>query len=138
MIIKQISVFVENRSGRMAEITRDISEGGVNIRALSVADTDNYGVLRFIADDPVKAEKVLRDSGMTVTLTDVLGVGIDDTPGGLSKVLTELADHSIQVEYMYAFISKKENRAGVVLRVENAEEAAKLLTEKGWKGLSED
>lgn len=131
MIIKQISVFIENRSGRLAEVTSIIAEAGCSIRALSIADTTNFGILRLIVDDSEKAEKALKEKGLAVSITNVVSVRIEDKPGGLAKVLQLLSENNFTVEYMYAFISKSDNEAQVVLYIDNTVSADKLLTEAG-------
>ena len=131
MIIKQISVFIENRSGRLAEVTSIIAEAGCSIRALSIADTTNFGILRLIVDDSEKAEKALKEKGLAVSITNVVSVKIEDKPGGLAKVLQLLSENDFTVEYMYAFISKSDNEAQVVLYIDNTVSADKLLTEAG-------
>ncbi len=138
MIIKQISVFVENKAGRLAEITTLLAEAGVDIRALSVADTNDFGILRLIVNDPDKAEEMLKEHGYTVALTKVLAIGIHDQPGGLAAPMKTLFEHHISVEYMYAFISKSVDTAYVILRVEDNERAAQVLQESGVKLVPED
>ena len=138
MIIKQISVFVENTAGRLAEITTLLAEAGVDIRALSVADTNDFGILRLIVNDPDKAEEMLKEHGYTVALTKVLAIGIHDQPGGLAAPMKTLFEHHISVEYMYAFISKSVDTAYVILRVEDNERAAQVLQESGVKLVPED
>ena len=138
MIIKQISVFVENKAGRLAEITTLLAEAGVDIRALSVADTNDFGILRLIVNDPDKAEEMLKEHGYTVALTKVLAIGIHDQPGGLAAPMKTLFEHHTSVEYMYAFISKSVDTAYVILRVEDNERAAQVLQESGVKLVSED
>lgn len=132
MIIKQISVFIENRSGRLAEVTSIIAEAGCSIRALSIADTTNFGILRLIVDDYEKAEKALKEKGLAVSLTNVVSVRIEDNPGGLAKVLQLLSESNFTVEYMYAFISKSDNEAQVVLYIDNTVNAESLLSEAGY------
>lgn len=131
MLIKQISVFVENKEGRLAEITEKIAAAGVDIRALSIADTTDFGILRLIVDRPEETEKTLREAGFTVSVTNVIAVGIDDVPGGFAKPMRVLADAHIDVEYMYAFISRDTKKAYVILRVNDNENAAKVLTDAG-------
>lgn len=138
MIIKQISVFVENKAGRLAEITTLLAEAGVDIRALSVADTNDFGILRLIVNDPDKAEEMLKEHGYTVALTKVLAIGIHDQPGGLAAPMKTLFEYHISVEYMYAFISKSVDTAYVILRVEDNERAAQVLQESGVKLVPED
>ena len=138
MLIKQISVFVENKEGRLAEITETIAKAGVDIRALSIADTTDFGILRLIVDKPHETEKVLRDSGFTVSVTSVIAVGIDDVPGGFAKPMRVLANAHIDVEYMYAFISRDTKKAYVILRVNDIATAAKALEEAGIALLDEN
>lgn len=135
MILKQISIFVENKPGRLAEITEVMAANNVDIHALSISDTTNFGILRVIVDEPEKAEKALKDAGFTVSITSVLSVTIDDTPGGLAGCLRLLADHNIPVEYAYAFVSQTAKKACVVLRIEKDFEALKVLEEAGYSGL---
>ena len=138
MIIKQISIFVENKPGRLAEITEIIAKNGINIRALCVADTTHFGILRIIVDDPVEVERVLREAGLTVSITSVLTAAIHDKPGGLAAAMDVLYGANISVEYMYAFISKTDSEAYVILRVQNNEVAAAALEENGFKVLAPD
>lgn len=137
MIIKQISIFVENKPGRLAEITEIIAKNDINIRALSVADTTHFGILRIIVDDPEMVQRVLKEAGLTVSITSVITAAINDRPGGLAEVLKLFAAHEIQIEYMYAFIAKSENEAYVVMRIENEDEAVKLLKENGFTGMND-
>ena len=111
MFIKQLSVFVENKSGRLAEITAVLAGAGIDIRALSIADTTNFGILRIIVDKPFEAEAALKEAGLTVSLTSVLAIGIPDEPGGFAAAMKALAAAGVGVEYMYAFISRDEGRA---------------------------
>lgn len=127
MLIKQISVFVENKFGRLAEIIGILGKAGIDISALSIADTTDFGILRLIVNDPVKAEKVLKDEGFAVKTTDVIALAVEDKPGGLAKVLEELTKDNISIEYMYAFIGKTENSALVVVRADKPDEAVKVL-----------
>lgn len=124
MFIRQISVFVENKSGRLAEITALLASAGIDIRALSIADTTNFGILRLIVDKPDEAAKVLKDAGLTVTITNVIAIGIPDHPGGFASAMKSLADAGVGVEYMYAFISREEGCAFVILRVEDKDGAS--------------
>ena len=137
MYIKQISVFVENRQGRLAEITEEIAKHGVDIRALSLADTTNFGILRLIVDKPYEAEKILKEAGCTVSLTAVIAIAIDDQPGALSKALRVMADGGISVEYLYAFISKETGRASVILRVDDGDVAVEILNKNNIRFLSD-
>ena len=129
---------MENKAGRLAEITTLLAEAGVDIRALSVADTNDFGILRLIVNDPDKAEEMLKEHGYTVALTKVLAIGIHDQPGGLAAPMKTLFEYHISVEYMYAFISKSVDTAYVILRVEDNERAAQVLQESGVKLVPED
>ncbi|MCI8624648.1 MAG: ACT domain-containing protein [Provencibacterium sp.] len=136
MVVKQLSVFVENKLGRLTEITSALSENQIDIRALSIADTTSFGILRLIVNDPDRAEKTLREAGFTVSQTEVLAVGIQDVPGGLAKAMKVLSSAEIPVEYMYAFISRDIKSAYVILRVENNKQAAEILAANGLSLLS--
>lgn len=128
MTIKQISVFLENRPGTLAEATDALSKGGVNLRALCVADTRDFGILRVIVNDQAKALSVLKEAGYATTVTEVLAAIIPDDPGSLSKVLHALAKAGVSVEYTYAFLAEKvDNGAVVVLRVDDVDRAAQVL-----------
>lgn len=132
MIIKQLSVFVENKRGRLAEITKVLKDNNIDIRALSVADTKDFGILRLIVNDPDKAVFALKEDGFTVSLTKVISIGIDDVPGGLNKAMAVLDASAISVEYMYAFLSREAKTAYVILRVEDNEKAIEVLTKNGF------
>ena len=131
MIIKQISVFVENKSGRLAQITKVLADNHIDIRALSLADTSKFGILRFIVNEPERAEQALRDAGLTVSITDVIAVSVEDQPGGLSYPLSLLDEKGISVEYIYAFVGAPHDKAFVILRVEDNQLAAEVLKEHG-------
>lgn len=131
MLVKQISVFVENARGKLSRVTEVLAENGINIRALSIADTTDFGILRLIVQDPEKAVEVLKAAEITVKSTDVIVVEIEDKPSGLNKALTLLRDADIAVEYMYAFVSKKENGAFVIFKTDHAEKAVTALTAGG-------
>ena len=131
MRVEQISVFLENKTGRLAEVTGILSEAGVNIRALSVADTSDFGVLRLIVNDTQKAKEALRTNGLTVGKTNVLAVAVPDQPGGLNRILTILGGAEINVEYMYAFVQQSGDNAVMIFRFEKIDEAVQVLTENG-------
>ena len=137
MNIKQLSIFVENKQGRLAEITEIISKAGANIRALSIADTTDFGILRLIVDTPDAAAEALREAGVTVSVTNVIAIGIDDTPGAFSAPMRILSDAGVDVEYMYAFITRKSEKAYVILRVADNDIATKALSDKGIELLDE-
>ncbi|AKX93267.1 ACT domain-containing protein [Neomoorella thermoacetica] len=131
MKIKQISVFLENKSGRLAAVTRLLAGHGINIRALSIADTSDFGILRLIVDDPDRAYTELKGAGFTVSLTEVLGVEMPDRPGGLSNILSILEENGINIEYLYAFIGRGDNGALVIFRVEELDAAIDVLQARG-------
>ncbi|RCX19988.1 hypothetical protein DFR58_10257 [Anaerobacterium chartisolvens] len=136
MLVKQISVFLENKSGRLAEVTKALGQNNIDISALSIADTTDFGILRLIVNKPEEAEKVLKESGFTVSGTNVIAIAVPDKPGGLGKALEVMEAESIGIEYMYAFIGKASDEALVILRVEEPERAIKVLTERNIKVLS--
>ena len=131
MRVEQISVFLENKAGRLAEVTRLLADAGVNIRALSLADTSDFGILRLIVSDNDKAKEVLAQNGFTVGKTDVVAVEVEDRPGGLYKILDILFRASINVEYMYAFVQSSGKDAVIIFRFDNLDEAVRVLTENG-------
>ncbi len=137
MYVKQISVFIENKFGRLADITGCIAEHGIDIRAMSLADTTDFGILRLIVDKPYEAEKILKDNSFTVSMTSVIAVGIDDKPGELARAIRVLSDGGVSVEYLYAFVSREAGRASVIIRVDDGDKAVELLTSNGIKFLSD-
>lgn len=136
MLVKQISVFLENKSGRLAEVTKILGEKDINISALSIADTTDFGILRLIVNSPEKAEEVLKDNGFTVSCTSVIAIGVSDKPGGLAVALEILDKESIGIEYMYAFVGKHAEEAFVILRVEEPDRAVGVLTANDIKVLN--
>ena len=133
MAIKQLTVFVENKQGAVVSITKTLSEHNINIRALSIAETQEFGILRLIVNDDKTAEKILAEAGHLIKITEVVGVKIGDAPGKLSAALAVLDREGINIEYMYAFMARTEKHAYVVLRVEENEEAESILEEAGFK-----
>lgn len=127
MFIKQLSVFIENKKGRLAEILNVLSENNIDISAMSIAETTEFGVLRMIVSDPESAKEKLRESGVIVKTTDVIGLALDDTPGALAKVITMLSEKGVIVEYSYAFLSSNNKGALIVLRTDDQEHTEKLL-----------
>jgi hypothetical protein len=138
MKVEQISVFIENKSGRLAEIARLLGEAGINIRALSLADTTDFGILRLIVNDREKAKQVLKEKGFTVNKTEVVAVEVPDRPGGLSEILQALDKESINVEYMYAFVERCEENAVIIFRFDETEKAISVLTNSGFNILEGD
>lgn len=133
MFIEQLSVFVENKKGRLAKITEKLAEASVDIRALSIADTTDYGILRLIVDNPEKALNTLKNDDITVTITKVIGMSIPDVPGAFAEAIRCLEDGDVQIEYAYAFITKEPGKAYVILRVNDREKAVSLLESSGVK-----
>lgn len=131
MKIKQISLFLENKAGRLVRVTEILAQHQINIRALSLADTSDFGILRLIVNDPETAYQVLKAAGFAVSITEVLAVEIDDTPGGLNAALTALQEAGLNIEYVYAFVEKATDKAVVVFRVEEPERAIDALTAAG-------
>ena len=131
MKVEQISVFLENKAGRLAEVTRVLGEGGINIRALSLADTTDFGILRLIVDQYDKARELLKQKGFTVGKTEVVAVEVPDRPGGLGLVLQILAQASINVEYMYAFVQHSGMNAVIIFRFDNLDDAITILQKEG-------
>lgn len=127
MRVQQISVFLENKSGRLANLTDVLGNSGINIRALSIADTSDFGILRLIVNKPADAARILKEAGFTVSTTDVIAVEVEDKPGGLAAVLKIMEAAGINIEYLYAFLEKSSNDALVVFRVEQIDEAVELL-----------
>ncbi len=135
MKVEQISIFIENKSGRLAEITRILGEADINIRALSLADTSDFGILRLIVNDPAKAKLALKDKGFTVNRTEVVAVEVPDRPGGLSAILQALDKHEINVEYMYAFVERCGGNAVIIFRFDETDRAISTLLENGFNVL---
>lgn len=127
MRVKQISVFIENRSGRLREVAEVLGGNRINIRALSLADTSDYGILRLIVDRPEDALDVLKKAHFTLSETDVIAVEVSDRPGGLAEVLAILDDSGINVEYMYAFVEKSSGNAVMIFRIEDIDGAVQTL-----------
>lgn len=137
MLVKQISVFVENRKGKLAGILSVLRDKKIDIRALSVADTTDFGILRLIVSDPDGAYQALKEAGCTVSATRVLAVGVSDQPGGLAAITQLMADYDLSVEYVYAFITRTKNEAYVILKVTDAERAMEIFQKQGIHMLTE-
>jgi hypothetical protein len=132
MRVKQISIFLENKPGRLADVTGILTGAGINIRALSVADTTDFGVLRLIVSDTDQAEAVLKSSGFTVRKTDVVAVEVSDNPGGLHAILAMLLDAGVNVEYLYAFVHPEGQKAIMIFRFDKTDAAIRLLDDNGF------
>ena len=137
MAIKQITVFVQNKKGTVVSVTDILSKNNINLRALSIAETEDFGILRLIVNDEKTAESVLLENGYLIKTIDVLGVKIGDEPGKLTAALDVLDKANINVEYLYAFMARTEKHAYVVLRVEENEEAEAALVGAGFKMISQ-
>lgn len=133
MAIKQITVFIQNEKGTVVSVTDVLSKNNVNLRALSIAETEAFGILRLIVNDEETAERVLKENGFLIKTINVLGVKIGDEPGKLTAALAVLDEANINVEYLYAFMARTEKHAYVVLRVEENEEAEAALVKAGFK-----
>lgn len=132
MLTKQLSVFVENKKGRLSAILNRLAENGIDLSALSLADTSEFGVLRLIVSNPDKAKQILNDEGVIVKITDVLAVELDDAPGGAAKVIELLYQNDISVEYMYAFDTKITGKALMVAKTDDVKAANDLLIANGF------
>jgi len=137
MKVKQISVFMENKPGRLAEMASTLGEAGINIMALTLAESSDFGVVRMIVSDFEKACQVLREKNFTVTETEVLAIEIPDRPGSLGEVLKVFAQKGLNVEYMYAFVTRKED-ALIVFRFDDPDKAVELLKDTKVKILSNE
>ena len=137
MAIKQLTVFVQNRKGTIVAVTDILAKSDINIRALSIAETQDFGILRLIVNDENAAEKVLKQQGYLIKVVEVVGVKIGDAPGKLTAALDVLDKKDINVEYLYAFMTRTEKHAYVVLRVENNADAEAALSDAGFKLITE-
>ena len=139
MFIKQLSVFLENKKGRLASLASVMARNGIDLYALSIADTTNFGILRALTNDTDKAARILREEGFMVNTTEVIAAEVDDRPGGLAKVLDVLDAGGISVEYLYSFVRNPSDSALILFRVSDTEAAFKALTEAGVRliGLDE-
>lgn len=135
MKVEQISIFIENKSGRLAEVTGILGAAGVNIRALSLADTSDFGILRLIVNDRETANRILKEKGFTVSKTEVVAIEVPDRPGGLSDILATLDSEGINVEYMYAFVERCGENAVIIFRFDETEKAIQTLTGAGYNVL---
>ena len=138
MKLKQISIFLENKKGRLWKALSILKETGMNIRALSIADTSEFGILRLIVPEPEKAKSALEESNFVVKINDVIAVGVPDEPGGMDRILEILNKEDINVEYLYAFVEKKGEKAVVVLRTEDIDAGIESLKNGGAMVLSEE
>lgn len=138
MKVEQISVFLENRAGRLAEVTKTLAENNVNIRALSLADTSDFGILRLIVTDNEKAKDALKAKGFTVGRTNVVAAEVSDHPGGLHTILEMLNAGGVNVEYMYAFVTQSGRNAILIFRFDRTDQAIEVLQKNSVRILSGD
>lgn len=138
MNIHQISVFLENRSGQLAEITRLLADANVDIRALSIAETADYGLARMIVDDSAKASSILLQHGDILSMTPVWAVEVPDRPGGLAEMLGILAESHVDVEYMYSLFTHKDGHAYMVMRISDEPKFLDALGSRGIKIMSKE
>lgn len=136
MKVEQISIFLENKSGRLAEVTEILARNNINLRALSLADTADFGIFRLIVSDPAAAASLLKESGFTVGMNEVVAVVVPDRPGGLAGILETLQGKGINVEYMYAFVQKSEGNAVLIFRFDDPDKAIAALRGAGVRVLS--
>lgn len=133
MSLKQLSIFLENRTGQLAEITSVLAQNNIDLRALHISETADYGVLRLIASEWERAQQILKDSQILVSTSDVISVSVPDRPGGLSSLLSVLAYEDIDISYMYSVFGKTNGGANMVFKVADVEKVEKILTDKGFK-----
>lgn len=138
MTVKQISVFVENTAGKLAELTEYLDKNQIDMRALSIAEAQDFGIVRIIVDDAYKTSCILKEAGYVASITPVLAVEMPDEPGSLFKILKILGDGGVNLEYMYAFLTRKEATAYMVLRVEDNEKAVEILSRNGIHTVCQD
>ncbi len=137
MKIKQISIFLENRKGRLYDVCSLLGQKGVNIRALNVAETESFGILRIVADKTDVALDALKQADITARITDVVAVEVEDKPGGLANILKVLADEAVNIEYMYGFVEKSSDKALMVFRFDDVDKAAEILKKHNIKIVGE-
>ena len=137
MKIKQISIFLENRKGRLYDVCSLLGKNDINIRALNVAETESFGILRIVVNKPDAAVKVLKDADIVAKITDVIAIEVDDRPGGLADILKALADEDVNIEYMYGFVEKSSDKALMVFRFDDVDKAAAILKKHNIKIVTE-
>ena len=138
MGIKQLSVFVENKKGTLHEITDILAKANIDLRSMCIADTSDYGIVRIIADDPLRAQEVLTAAGHTANIRTVTAFAVPDEPGGLARALNLLETNGVNIEYLYALITTATDKAYTVMRSDDHEKAEKVLTDNGIELLDED
>ena len=136
MKVKQISVFLENSTGRLAEVTRTIADAGINLRAISIADTADFGILRMIVDKPDEAVQVLRNAEFTAKLTEVIGIMLDDKPGGLVGVLNIFQRDGVNIEYLYSSLINEGESVVIIFKVEDIDHGLEIVEKAGLKAIA--
>ena len=129
MIVKQVCAFIENKTGRLSELANVLATNGIDISALSLADSTDYGILRMLVSDPEKAVEVMRSAGVVAKITEALAVAIEDVPGGFAKVVNLLSEKNLEVKYMYASVGHIHGKALMILGIDNAAEAEQIIAE---------
>ena len=137
MLVKQLSVFMENRPGRLYKLTHALGKEGIDFVTLSIADPKDFGIARFTARDTERAYEILKNEGFTVGITELIGVEVDDKPNALAEVISLMEAANMNIEYLYSFVLTNHNSAKILMRVEDTDRAVKMLEEKGIKMLSE-
>ena len=138
MKVKQISIFIENQIGKIKDVIKVLADAKINIRALSLADTKDFGILRIIVDKPTDGNEKLKEKGYTVRITEVVAIEVPDEPGGLFTVLEKFEENNISIEYMYAFVEKNNEKAIMIFRIENIDAAISLISKSGINILKEE
>ncbi|MGI6485568.1 MAG: acetolactate synthase [Tepidanaerobacteraceae bacterium] len=133
MFVRQISVFLENKPGKLAVVTNVLFENNIDISAISIADTSQFGIVRMIVNNPEKAASVIKEAGFPVSMTEVLAVEVSDSPGGLNEVLRVFENGEISVEYVYSFLKRNADKALILFKVDNPEKAIQILKDSGFK-----
>ena len=136
MTINQISVFLENKSGRLADVTKALADGNINLRAMTIADTADFGILRLVVNNPDKAAQILEENGFTIRITKVIGIEIDDKPGGLNKIMELFKENGLNIEYLYASLENKNQKAVVIFKVEDVELGLKIIESNSLVAIS--
>ena len=130
MLVNQIAVFLENRTGRLLSLSKALSDSGIDLVSLNIADTSDFGIVRMIMSDNEKAAKALKEAGFVVKQTELVSIEVDDTPGGLTKVLEALGDSDIDIEYLYSYAKSNSSKASILFKTSDIEKANKILKNK--------
>ena len=136
MKVKQISVFLENKNGRLSEVTRILAEGNISLRALTIADTADFGILRIIAEQPDKCLELLKEHNFTARVTEVIGVRLDDRPGALHDVMQIFKDNNVNIEYLYSTLILMDDKVVIMFKVEDSDYGLKIIKENGMEAIT--